>query len=954
MNTAPLYIKTHNSLLHSMIKIDDLINYAKEKEIKALTITDNNMYGVMEFYKKCLKNNIKPIVGLEVEIENQKIVLYVKSYIGYKNLLKINTELDNINIETLNNLNEDIICIVPFDSINLFEKLNKIYKDIFVSYKNEIEKEKIKEKKVYMNEILYLEREDKNYLKYLHAIKKGVAFDEITTYKEDYHFEVIEEDTNQYIVENCNLIMEDNDNLLPIFPCPNNMDSFEYLKKLCKEGLRRIFGDQVLKIYIERLKYELSVINQMGFSNYFLVVQDYVDYAKKNGILVGPGRGSAAGSLVSYCLNITTVDPIKYNLLFERFLNPERISMPDIDIDFQDIRRNEVIDYCINKYGRKRVAPIITFGTMAAKQVLRDVARVMNISEIDPLVKLINPQLTLKENYTNNVGIRNYINKRNDFSILYRVATKFEGLKRHTSTHAAGIVMSKYDLDEVLPIDNKHEFYTTSYSMEYLEEIGLLKMDFLGLKTLNLIDKILKNIPVKIDFDKIPLNDDDAINIFKEVNTVGIFQFESAGMVNFLKKLRASSFEDISSALALFRPGPMANIDTYIARKYGKEKINYYHKDLEEILSSTYGIVVYQEQIIQIVNKMADYTYGEADVLRKAMSKKQESVMLKEKEIFVKRAVKNGYEEKLAIDVYDLILKFASYGFNRAHSVAYAMISYKLAYLKAKFKIEFMQALLTVDSGSETKTREYITECKRMKIKLLPISINNSINEYKKENNSLRLPFNLIKGIGTQTIDSIIKERNKREFKSLYDFIKRVNVSKKQLESLILTGCFDEFDIPRRMLMENIDAIINYGDIIKDLDEEFAPKPVLKQHQEYPRSDLLNFEQTLLGIYVTEHPLTKYRVDQEQLIYINEIDSYFDKTVQILFIIENLRITTTKSGNEMAFITAIDELGKTEVILFPTVYEGNLNRGDICIATGKVEKRFSKYQIIVNKIKTVE
>ena len=555
MNYVPLYIKTHNSLLSSLINEDDLINYAKKNNFTSLTITDNNMYGVLDFYYLCKKNDIKPIIGLELQIEDKKIVLYCKDYIGYQNLIYLSTKMseNSINLDLIKEKCANLICIVPFESNEMYSKLENIYTDIFQGYSSSEERKKLEGNNlIYINEVLYFDKNDFNYLKYLESIKTGnvvnsFEFDKKRNYMPDFDYiqNEFREDlkNNKYIYDNCNLELKLNQQLLPVYECPNSLDSYTYLKKICVEGLRKVFGDKVNVIYKDRLKYELEVINKMGFCNYFLVVWDYVKYAKENNILVGPGRGSAAGSLVSYLLNITTVDPIKYNLLFERFLNPERVTMPDIDIDFEYTRREEVVSYCIQKYGLKKVAPIITFGTFGAKQAIRDVGRAMNISlkSIDYLCGLIDSRLTLKENYNNNKRIQEYLNINQNFKHLFKIASKLEGLKRHTSIHAAGIVMSCVDLDQVIPLDRGHnDFYTTGYSMEYLEQLGLLKMDFLALRNLTLIKEVLKELP-GFDFDNIPNNDFKAINIFASANTSGIFQFESDGMRRFLKDLKLNS-----------------------------------------------------------------------------------------------------------------------------------------------------------------------------------------------------------------------------------------------------------------------------------------------------------------------------------------------------------------------------------------------------------------------------
>ena len=522
----PLYIKTDNSLLTSMISIDSLIDYAKINNIKCLTITDNNMFGCIEFYKKCLKNDIKPIIGLEITYNNEKIVLYSKNYNGYKNLLKLSTIMskDNISMNDIVNNSSDLVCILKTN--NLINELNKIYKDIFVIPN--------------MNEILYLNNEDKEYIKYLHAIRDNKKIIDIDI---NYENNLVLLDESEKIEKLCNLVLPEKKNYIPNFKCPDNLSSKDYLKKLCIEGLKSKFGESVSKKYVERLKYELSVIDEMGFNDYFLIVQDYVKYAKSHDILVGPGRGSAASSLVSYLLNIITIDPLKYDLLFERFLNRMRKTMPDIDIDFEDNKRNDVINYCIEKYGKKRVAPIITFGTMGSRQILRDIGKVLD-TNVDYLCKLIDSGISLKDNL-NNKKIKEYLSINKDIKKVYQISMKFEGLKRHTSIHASGVIISEVDLDNVIPLYYHDNMYLTGYTMEHLEDIGLLKMDFLGLSNLTYIHNILKE--VNLSFDSIPYNDKDAIKIFYDVNTVGIFQFESKGMCNFLSKLKPKVFEDIIS-----------------------------------------------------------------------------------------------------------------------------------------------------------------------------------------------------------------------------------------------------------------------------------------------------------------------------------------------------------------------------------------------------------------------
>lgn len=968
MNYVPLYIKTENSLLSSLIKIDELIKFAKSYNYKALSIVDNNMFGVMEFYKKCLQNDIKPIIGLEVKLDNN-LVLYAKNYNGYKNLLKISTIMSEskVDINILEKYSSDLICVIPFNYRFIYDELNKMFQNVFISYKNKEEYELInKDISIYMNETLYLQKKDSNYLKYLIAIRDGKKIDEINILG-DNHLLLPEEiknydfnSNNQKILDMCNLKIELHKDLLPIYECPNNLDAYSYLKELCQDGMRKRFGSSVGKVYIDRLKYELNIINKMGFCNYFLVVYDYVKYAKEHGILVGPGRGSAAGSLVSYLLNITTIDPIKYNLLFERFLNPERVTMPDIDIDFQYDRREEVINYCVNKYGNKKVAGIITFNTLGAKQAIRDIGRVMdiNLDKIDALTKLIDSNLSLRENY-NDSKLKRILNEDSELFNLYKVSLKFEGLKRHTSNHAAGIVMCNENLDEIIPLYKKDGMFLTAYSMDYLEEQGLLKMDLLAIKNLTLIDTVLKEVNKKnkvISFDDIPFEDSEATNVFTSVNTLGIFQFESTGMMNFLRKFRPSNFQDIVAALALFRPGPMNNIDSYIKRKQNKEKIDYFDKSLEKVLKPTYGIIIYQEQIMQIASIMAGFSLGEADILRRAMSKKKEEILLKEKDKFINGSIKRGYSEELARKIYDLILKFAAYGFNKAHSVSYATISYRMAYLKAHYKEDFMKTLLNFELNSVNKTKEYIYECKKEGLNILKPDINKSDKYYLKEKDGIRYPLTGLKNLGSMIVNNILDERKNGDFKSIYDFIKRTNrknINKKTLISLIDAGCFDSFDLNHRTMIDGIDLIINYGELIKDLDEEFVLLPELEIKEEYSKHELLKRELDVIGLYISDNPITEYKQKLNNKFNICDVSHWFDKNVNIIGTIDYVKEVETKKQDKMCFIKISDELASIDGVVFPQLYKtlNEIKRDKTVLISGKVEKRFDKYQIIVNNIK---
>ena len=956
---APLNIKTCNSFLKSMIKIDDLIKVAKEHNIKALTITDDNMYGVIEFYNTCTKNDIKPIIGLEINVSS-KIILYAMNYDGYKNLMKITTlkSEGELNIDILAHYSNNLICLLPYESKDLYSELSKIYKYIFLTYQNQEEKDKIKiENKLYVNEILCIKKEDEKYLKYLKAIKEGVSVKEIEEIQNKSLFS-LEKDSknNELIVSLCNLEIKKHQDLLPVYD--ENKDAYTELKKECIKGMKRIFGSAAPKKYALRLKHELEIINKMGFCNYFLIVADYINYAKTHNILVGPGRGSAAGSLVSYTLNITAIDPLKYNLLFERFLNPERITMPDIDVDFEDTKREEVIKYCIDKYGEKKVALIVTFGTLAAKQAIKDVARTLDIDlqKTDNFTKLIDSRLSLKENYQFS-KVKRYLEMNPEFKTVYKIALKFEGLKRHTSLHAAGIVMSKYNLDENIPLDKNHGVYATEYDKDYLEELGLLKMDFLGLKNLSLIANILDEIKT-IEFDTIKEDDEKALEIFKNVNTTGIFQFESEGMKKFLHKFRPETFEDIVSALALFRPGPMKNIDSYIRRKRGLEKIDYLHENLKPILKPTYGIIVYQEQIMQIANIMAGYSMAEADLLRRAMSKKSEAILLKEKDKFIKGSIKNGYDESLAHKIYDLIFKFADYGFNRSHSVAYAMISYRMAYLKAHYPLVFMKNLLSSAINSETKTKEYIYECTKNGITIAKPNINISDMMYIKVDNKIVFPLTNIKNVGVNAAKAIIEERKNGKFKDIFDFICRCYkgpVNSKTIENLIYAGAFDSFGYTKKTLIQNLDIIINYSEIGSYITDDTF-KPELEEFKEFSKRELMQKEEEIFGFYLTAHPVTEYKKNNPNVIEAKDIGNYFDKTVEVIVSVDRIKRLTTKKNEQMMFITGSDELSQIDIVVFPRVYEisPEIEIGDILDIKGKIEKRYDQYQIITNKIIKLE
>lgn len=975
----PLFNKSNYSLLSSLLKIDDIIKYAKNNNISSISLTDVNMYGTMEFIKKCRENGIKAIVGLNVILEKYNIVLLATSYQGYKSLIKLSTIQNERRVEEddLKTYNADLVCLLPFEYKENIETLKKIYSNLYLGYKNKKEETEallLTPDIVFLRQNLYFNKTDSTYLPYLYRIRDGKTISEETDYDIDDHelnIENILELTDNKglintmkIADSCNLVFPKATNLLPIYECN---DPATYLFELCKAGLTKRCNGEIPQEYKSRLTYELKVINEMGFSNYFLVVYDFIKFAKKNKILVGPGRGSAAGSLVAYSLGITDIDPLKYDLLFERFLNPERKTMPDIDTDFPDNRRDEVIEYVIEKYGKKRVSGIVTFGTLSAKQVIRDVSRVLNIPgyKVDSLSKFI-PGFTkdkLKDFYEKSPAFRSRIDSDTSLTEMYKIALKLEGFPRHTSSHAAGIVMSRVDLDEVVPLTVGDNMYLTSYSMEYLEDLGLLKMDFLGLKNLTIIANILTDIKnqtgTAIDFSKIPLDDKETIKIFEEANTSGIFQFESTGMRNFLRRLKPNSFEDIFAAIALFRPGAAINIDSYIRRKHGEEKIEYLDPSLESITKNTYGILVYQEQIMQVARLYANYTYGEADILRRAMSKKKIDLLKNEEEKFISKSIAAGHDKEKSKSIFELILNFAGYGFNRSHSVAYSIIAYKMAYLKCHYKTIFFANLLTNIIGSESKTHEYIMEAKANKIEVLKPTINDSGDRYLVKDNKIIYPLSNIKSIGTVVTKSIEEAKNNQNFTDIYDCFSRLyikGIGKKTFEVLIYANVFKEFNYNRATLIYNLDSLFNYAELTKDIDPSLVMKPEIEIQKEYRSDFLLEKEKDVFGFYLSSHPTNLFKKDNPYCIPLNEIEKYFSKKVDTLILVDKIKIINTKNGEKMAFLTGSDETSTMEYTLFPKVYNeySDIQKGDLLKVRGRVEKRLNQYQIIVEKVRNLQ
>ncbi len=941
----PLKVTTDYTLLKSLIKVPNLISFLSEKNIDVCGICDENLYGVLEFYYACKKNNIKPIVGLDVKIDDLNVYLYAMNFDGYKNLLKIHTlkEKNELILDDLSVYKDSILCIVPFKSKELFDKL-KFFNNLYISYNNSLERLNaltITSNVLYINDLKALKKDDVLFFAYLDKLRK----EEVGMYEQNYYFAPdIDLGKIDEVVSLLNLELKFNKKYIPKYK--DDIDSSEFLHNLCFKGLTKRLNGKVPDIYLKRLNYELKIINEMGFVDYFLIVYDYVLYAKRHDILVGPGRGSAAGSLVSYSIGITEIDPLKYNLLFERFLNPERVTMPDIDVDFDALKREEIIEYVRNRYGDKNVALGLTFTTLKSKLVLREIGKLLKINDtlLDNFIKCINGNICLKDNLTNE-NIKKYLNNYNELKKLYNISMHLEGLKKNTSTHAAGVVISSTNLDEIIPIHYENNTLITGVTMDYLESIGLLKMDFLALKNLTTIKNILDEVG-KDALKNIDLNDKAVLNLFCTGKTEGIFQFETSLMRNLIRKLKPSSFNDLVASLALGRPGALEEADEYIARKNGKKEITYIHKDLEPILKDTYGIILYQEQIIAILGKIGGYSLAEADIIRRAISKKKESVINAEKEKFINGAIGKGYDRSVATLIYDLIVKFASYGFNKAHSVAYARISYDMAYLKVKYPEYFIIEM--INNKDNEKFAKLVLFLKNKGIKLEKPDVNLSHNKFYTSGKELIMPLWQIKGIPENLSEKIIENR-KDGYTDFFDFVcknKKI-LNENILNTLIKAEALRSFNLNERTLVENIAVALNFAEI----DDELIKKPVIIELDDYSDEVKRNNELESFGYFITNHPASKY----QNVMKLEMLEKYLFKNIKCVVLVNRISNIKTKKNENMAFISASDETGTCDFTIFPKNMNliNDLKIGDLVEINGNVSKRFDKVSIIVNNIKKV-
>ncbi len=792
-------------------------------------------------------------------------------------------------------------------------------------------------------------------------------------------------ENTQKIKELCNFEFELGKTRLPKYPVPEGKNDNEHLRDLCEKGLKERYKEDQLEEAQERLDYELSIISQTGFSSYFLIVQDFVNWAKENHIVVGPGRGSAGGSIVAYLLKITNIDPLKYDLIFERFLNPGRakVSMPDIDMDFTDKRRGEVIEYLAQKYGKENVAQIITFGTMAAKAAIRDTGRALGYeySYCDRVAKMIPNGQNLEEALENNVDFRKIYKTDPKAEKLIDSAKKLEGVVRHASTHACGLVIGNEPLPNRVPLQHPSqddEIIVTQYEMHAIEDIGLLKMDLLGLKNLTIIEDTLKKIYAihskNINIDNLPLDDKKTFKLLQKGNTTGVFQLESSGFQRYLKELKPTNIEDIIAMVALYRPGPMQYIPTYIKRKHGQEEVEYLHPDLKPILKSTYGVCVYQEQVMKIAQEMAGYTMAEADILRKAIGKKIAELLRSQKEKFLNGLEENGYSKDLGEEIWSWIKPFAQYSFNKSHAAAYGQIAYQTAYLKAHYPEEFMSSLLTADEKNIDRLGYLMNECRRMGIKVLQPDVNESFDYFSvvPDKHQIRFGLAAIKNVGSKLVDEIVEDRkNNGKYKSLDDFLSRIHsrhLNKKSLEALAKAGAFEGM-MERNRILKNMEKILAYSKEKRKkekngqtglFDSGAAYKTEIKLDEKppAPKEKKLRWEKELLGLYITGHPLDQHKEKLEKATALKKAKRQpSDKKVRVGGMITVTKTITTKKGNQMMFMTLKDREENMEIIVFPSTYQkykSVLEENNLVFISGKVNHRDSEAKIIAEKVKRIE
>lgn len=1019
-----------------------------------------NMYGAIAFYKACKDEGIKPILGCEVYIskkdlsikdksnERYHLILLAENNEGFKNIMKIVSigfvdgyyYKPRIDKKVLKKYSKGIIAtsaclggevqkLILNRDIEAAKKSALEYRGIFgennfflelqdhgMPEQARVNRELInlsKELEIPLtvsNDVHYLNKDDAKSHDVLLCIQTGKTVNDENRMKfpsDEFYLKSPDEmaalfPENKDALENtveianrCNVDIKFHDLHLPDFSVPSEYTHEEYLKKLAVEGMYNRYENVTDEIK-NRFEFEFNTIRDMGYVDYFLIVWDFIRYARKHEIQVGPGRGSAAGSVISFCLGITDVDPLKFDLLFERFLNPERVSMPDIDIDFCYERREEVIEYVNRKYGDSHVAQIATFGTMAARNAIRDVGRALDMSyaKVDYIAKQI-PQalnMTIEKALEISESFKSIYEKEDDSKELIDMAIKLEGLPRHTSTHAAGVVISKDELTEYVPLTRNDKIIATQFNMIELEELGLLKMDFLGLRTLTVIrdaiNLIEENYGKKISFEKFDYNDPDVLKMFARADTLGVFQFESSGMRAFLKELKPDEFSDLVAANALFRPGPMKQIPKFVGSKHDKSKISYLHPKLEPILKSTYGCIVYQEQVMQIVQQIGGYSLGRADIVRRAISKKKMKVMEEERKNFiygnveeeVSGAIANGVDEKTANEIYDLIIDFADYAFNKSHSVAYSVVAYRTAWLKYYYPREFMAAQTSTYTNDIKQVSLYIEEIKRLGIEILPPNINYSFKNFTVEDGKIRFGLKAVKNVGNNLIDVIVKARDNGKFKSLKDFVDRINaidksaLNKRAVESLIRCGAMDDFNGNRAQYLAIYEKVISSSSNTAknnvagqfSLFESSDVQEDLPSLKDFSQKDKLDMEKEVVGIYISGHPLDPYRelIEKSADTNTNEIFEKYrenmlnNSKVKVGGILKAKKTMITKTNKMMAFAQLEDLFGTIELVIFPNVfskYRELIEDENVVFVEGHFqESEIEEPKILVDKVSKIK
>ena len=1069
-----LHTHTEYSLLDGEANIKKLVARVKELGMDSCAITDHGtMFGVVDFYRECKANGIKPVIGCEVYVAPNSrfdkvhgvdnryshLILLAENETGYKNLIylvsmgciegyyykpRIDKEILRQHSEGLIALSACIAGEIPSLLLNGDKdgarRAAREYMDIFG--KNncfiEIQDHGLPEQKqvlpeliaiakeldlgiVATNDIHYLTRDDAFYQDVLMCIQMEKTIgdeDRMRFESQEFYIKSEEEmralfsyipdaiDNTAKIAERCNVDFDFNTRHLPKFEVPDGKDAHEYLTELCNKGLYKLYPEVTDELK-ERLSYELGVIKKMGFTDYFLIVSDFISYAKNNGVAVGPGRGSAAGSIVSYSLGITTVDPIKYSLIFERFLNPERVSMPDIDIDFAPEGRQKVIEYVVSKYGADNVAQIVTFGTMKARLAIRDVARALGLpyADADRVAKLIPRDLgaTIESALETVPELKALYENEPEIKKLIDTSRVLEGLPRHAGTHAAGVVITGEPIVNYVPLTlNKEDFITTQFPKDTVENLGLLKMDFLGLRNLTVIESALDIIEqtrvVRVNLDDIGYNEKEVFDLISSGNTDGVFQLESAGMQSFMTELRPDTLEDIIAGIALYRPGPMEQIPRYIHNKRNPQDISYKHPKLEKILDVTYGCMVYQEQVLEIVRSLAGYSLGKADQMRRTISKKKAEQMKVERRNFIYGSeeegipgcINMGIDEATAISIFDEINDFANYAFNKSHAAAYAFISYQTAYLKAYYPVEYMAALISTIDDTD-KINHYIANCKQMNIDRLPPDVNKSRMGFTVENDKIRFGLSAVKNVGKSFIDALLNERdNNGEFKNFSDFVERMtgaDINKRAVEGLICCGAFDSMGVYRSQLMQIYEKamegasdrqknnIAGQFSLFDDLEETVEIE--LPKIAEFEKRELLRLEKQSIGMYFSGHPMEEYEakvrsLTRQNIAMINESvikdeDGEYISTgtglndgdnIVLGCIIESRKNKTTRAKSQMAFLTLEDSYGSVEALVFPKIlatYSHQLQEGAVVLVKGTLSIREDEEpKILLNAVESLD